>query len=417
MSFGFALRNSVSLGLGGIPSLASGSRGNNPTLNLNFTSGTLDPRVTFTRASTATFVGSNGLIQSAAINAPRFTYNPVTLAPLGLLIEEQRTNIIKPSTPDQAATDNWANGSAITSVTDNAVVAPDGTTTATAFVGLQGNSNASSGSSLRWLNGITTAGTYTISFYARVLAGSVAVNMRFVDGGAALDSTVAALNPQGNNNVSTTYQRFTATITLGSGSTGLSFIFSFATNSTTIYLWGAQLEAGAFATSFIPTVASQVTRSVDNAVMTGTNFSSWFNSAEGSFYAEAATLNVATNSGILRAVFTASSAERMRLTFASSQGNYLVSTTVGTQANVNLGAVTTNTFNKIAMAYKTNDTAGSLNGAAVVTDTSVILPTGLDTLQIGQDGSAATTMLNGTIKQISYYPQRLPNSQLQTLTS
>jgi hypothetical protein len=413
MSFGFALRNSVSLGLGGIPSLASGSRGNNPTLNLNFTSGTLDPRVTFTRASTATFVGSNGLIQSAAINAPRFTYDPITLQPLGLLIEEQRTNIIKPSTPDQAATDNWANGSAITSVTDNAVVAPDGTTTATAFVGLQGNSNASSGSSLRWLNGITTAGTYTISFYARVLAGSVAVNMRFVDGGAALDSTVAALNSQGNNNVTTTYQRFTATITLGSGSTGLSFIFSFATNSTTIYLWGAQLEAGAFATSFIPTVASQVTRSADLAVMTGTNFSSWYNPSEGTVYAEVIYSNIVDFSNVF--AISDGTANNTIRTISWNDGTARpLSVTVGGVAQVNLSNSSSVGLFKYAAAIKRNDFAVSTNGAAVQTDSNGTLPV-VDRLTIGTNNG--TFELNGTIKQISYYPQRLPNSQLQALTT
>ena len=53
-----------------------------------------------------------------------------------------------------------------------------------------------------------------------------------------------------------------------------------------IYLWGAQLEAGSFATSYIPTVASQVTRAADVAVMTGTNFSSWYNQSEGTILSQ-----------------------------------------------------------------------------------------------------------------------------------
>jgi hypothetical protein len=66
-----------------------------PSLLLNFTNtSTLDPRITFTRSTTATFTGSNGLIQTAAIDAPRFDYNPTTLASLGLLIEEQRVNLL-----------------------------------------------------------------------------------------------------------------------------------------------------------------------------------------------------------------------------------------------------------------------------------------------------------------------------------
>jgi hypothetical protein len=97
-----------------------------PVLSLDFlTSNTLDPRVTFTRSTTATFVGSNGLIQTAAINAPRFDYNPVTLAPNGLLIEEQRVNSLLYSDQFQQAT--W---SKVGVVTANATTAPDGTTTA-----------------------------------------------------------------------------------------------------------------------------------------------------------------------------------------------------------------------------------------------------------------------------------------------
>ena len=70
-----------------------------PTLNLDFANTkTLDPRVTFTRASTGTFVGSNGLIQTAASNIPRFDHNPTTGESLGLLVEEARTNSLTNNT-------------------------------------------------------------------------------------------------------------------------------------------------------------------------------------------------------------------------------------------------------------------------------------------------------------------------------
>ena len=59
---------------------------------------TLDPRITFTRASSATYVDSAGVLQTATTNTPRFTYNPVTLAPLGLMVEEARTNSIRNNT-------------------------------------------------------------------------------------------------------------------------------------------------------------------------------------------------------------------------------------------------------------------------------------------------------------------------------
>jgi hypothetical protein len=95
MSFGIPVRNGVGLGLTPSTALSPGVRGIRPALLLNFVNTTaLDSRITFTRASTATFIGSNGVIQSAAINAPRFDYNPSTLASRGLLIEETRTNLL-----------------------------------------------------------------------------------------------------------------------------------------------------------------------------------------------------------------------------------------------------------------------------------------------------------------------------------
>ena len=65
-----------------------------PSFALNFTTGVLDSRVTLTRAlNTATRVNSSGVIETVNANLPRFDYDPVTLVPKGLLIEEQRTNL------------------------------------------------------------------------------------------------------------------------------------------------------------------------------------------------------------------------------------------------------------------------------------------------------------------------------------
>jgi hypothetical protein len=66
-----------------------------PTLDLNFAGArALDPRVTFTRSSVATRVGPDGLLQTVAPNVARFDHSPTTRESLGLLVEEQRTNLL-----------------------------------------------------------------------------------------------------------------------------------------------------------------------------------------------------------------------------------------------------------------------------------------------------------------------------------
>ena len=95
-AFGLSLGTGLYAGNPGLWGGAAGlDTGLQPSLYLDLLAGTpLDSRVTFTRSTTATFIGSNGLIQIAAIDAPRFDYNPVTLAAKGLLTEEQRTNSV-----------------------------------------------------------------------------------------------------------------------------------------------------------------------------------------------------------------------------------------------------------------------------------------------------------------------------------
>jgi hypothetical protein len=182
-------------------------------------------------------------------------------------------------------------------------------------------------------------------------------------------------------------------------------------------IFGAQVEAGAFPTSYIPTVASQVTRSADTAVMTGTNFSSWYNQAEGTIFGQA--VRFATGTTPSSAVFQIDdtslnnrSAIFISASGVSGAGSTASLTSVGgvTQANTTF---TGSTISKIAYAYKTNDFATSFNASSPTLDTSGTLPV-VTQARIGSNGSG---FYNGHIQCIAYYPQRLPNSQLQALTT
>lgn len=175
----------------------------------------------------------------------------------------------------------------------------------------------------------------------------------------------------------------------------------------------------AFASSYIKTEASQVTRSADSASMTGTNFSSWFNNSEGTFFVEASASSVAaSSSGVIRALNTASGSERMRLTFTNTGINFAVFSGNTTQASFALATgLTNNTFYKIVASYATNNVIGSANGLSPLTDNDAVIPVGVDQMQIGQDGAAASTMLNGRIKKIAYLPKASTATQAQALAT
>jgi hypothetical protein len=213
---------------------------------------------------------------STAYYGPRFDYDPVTLAPKGLLIEEQRTNLLLYSTD---LSTGWTKGTAATWVL-NAATAPDGTMTALQGNGIFGTGLISTGTTLyRLANTVSGSTTYTFSVYVRTQTGT-ATDVRL------------RLNETGGNNtissdftVTTAWTRISWTVTTAAGATAISTLVGTGTLAD-LYIWGAQLEAGAFATSYIPTVASQVTRAADVAVMTGANFSNWYLQNDGTFFAE-----------------------------------------------------------------------------------------------------------------------------------
>lgn len=343
MSFGIPVRNGLAVGLTPSTTLSSGRVGGRPALQLNFLSSTsLDSRITFTRASTATFVGSNGLIQSAAINAPRFDYDPVTLAPKGLLIEEARTNLFLNSLLN--------------------------------------------GTNLATQNVTVTAVPHTISFYG---TGSITLS-----GGATATITGTGAYPT----------RTTLTFTPSAGTLT-------CTVSGTVQF--ANCEAGSFATSFIPTAGSTVARSADVASMTGTNFSSWYNAAEGTLASSWSALGY-TTANIATCISDSGTTNLIQQFLQSSTNARFSVRTLGVDQALLDTSVTITAVNRMASAYKANDFASTVNGATVSTDAAGTIPA-VDRLSIGS--RLGTLQWNGHIRTITYYNTRLPNTSLQALTA
>lgn len=367
---------------------------------------------------------------SAAYYGPRFDYDPVTLAAKGLLIEEQRTNL----TTYSEQFNNAAWGLNAASATPNVTTAPDGTTSADKLV--EAATTASHGIDAPAAT-ITSGTTYTGSVYAKASERRylfVALNYSAFTSGNGVCFDLQTGTIVGNGTGSASAGTITSvgngwyrcSITLAATASGAFiaapaiYLSDTATNSIKSYtgdgtsgafVWGAQLEAGAFATSYIPTVASTVTRSADVATMTGTNFSSWYNQSAGTFVASADT---AGGNGTSRFVVSASGTNIFAYlhSTASAGANY-----DGTNLLLTGNTASVNVPFNIAGAYATSGStkAVTLNGGTVASGTYNGAFSSATLLYLG--GGLTGTYLNGHIRTVTYYNSRLTNTQLQALTA
>lgn len=386
-----------------------------PRMALDFTTGILDPRVTVTRAlNTATRVNSNGYIEAVNADLPRFDYDSVTLAPKGLLIEESRANAFSYS--QAFATAPWANtGGAVTNNTAD-LLAPDGANTATKFA----PTNAAQVIYYSTPFAYASGATYTLSVFAK----STAFTLDFVSGGLAqgarvvfnLTNQTAAVTLYGTAATVTTkitaykdgWYRCSMTIALAATT---SYYCQFGPPATgNVYLWGAQLETGAFPTSYIPTTTTSLTRNADVVQMTGTNFSSWYNATSGAILARSSqSVITGTRPSIYISDGTADNIISLR-GLAANPELYIKATT--DQAQIDAGTLTANSSFGLVGAWATDNCAAAINGGAAVTDTSATIPT-VDRMLIGSDG---TNYLNGQVERISYWPQRIINAEAQAFS-
>jgi hypothetical protein len=395
-----------------------------PSLNLDFANvGTLDPRITFTRASTATYYNQLGVLTSAAVDVPRFDYNPSTLAPLGLLIEEQRTNSELYS--EDFANAHWQKNQA--TVTSNVIIAPDGNLTGDKLITDSGLGNGQVFATVA----LTASTTFTFSCFAKAGEWSWSslgtrgpenidigawFNLSAGTVGTVSAGVTASITPVGNG-----WYRCAITRTTGTGatasrqriySTNADNTLSTGDGTSGIYIWGAQLEAGAFPTSYIPTTTTALTRSADVASMTGTNFSSWFNAVEGTVFVSAQF----TESVALKTIYEINdntTTNHIRATVNASVTTPIFQVSnVTAQAAITLGSAALNVF-LMTNAYKVDDFSAALGGTLGTPDTSGSLPT-VTQLTIGR--RITDRYLNGYIRRIAYYPVRLANTTLQALT-
>jgi len=362
----------------------------------------------YTATTTQAITNYIPVLQTAASGVARFDHNPTTGESLGLLIEEARTNSLTYS----AQFDNAAWNKIDATVTMNTVVAPDGTLTGDKVI-----ASATNNVHVAYVQNLASSGSITISVFAK--AGEYTwlflSDTNSVANGAYFNLATGALGTIGANATATItsvgngWYRCTVTITATAGSGIGAYIananggINFTGNGFSgVFLWGAQVEAGSFATSYIPTVASSVTRNADAASMTGTNFSSWFAQGAGTLYAEYATL--ATTGGT-----------NINIPVEINNGAQSKYFNPGPYANA---AQTANVFTRNSSSLGANSTTAlvSRNGSTLSTYTDAELSV-----------SGVTQLLFGTariyyyssarVKKVAYYPIVATQAQINALTT
>lgn len=362
---------------------------------------------------------------SAAYYGPRFDYDPVTLAAKGLLIEEARTNICTYS----AQFDLWTNSGA--TVTSNSTAAPSGETAADTIARATSASDSvyntitftgdgvkaisvwikkgTSPSSLinlydatatvyRLWADVTWSGTTPVLAFTN---GSLLNSVNYGNGWWRLELATTAVTAANTN-------RFY----IHPGRTG-------SANGDTVYCWGAQAENASFATSYIPTVASQVTRSADVATMIGDNFKSWYNQNEGTWLVSGSgRVGTGGSAALMSAASTPSNAfnasPQMDITSATATRGVYTNAAGSIVSNASVTVSSTATVNKYAAAFSSAGSAIAANGGAVSTNTMTSLPV---PTQLAIGGLVTTQFLNGHLQSLGYYNTRQPNATLQTLTN
>lgn len=309
---------------------------------LDFTSASLDSRVTITRAgNTATAKNSAGTITLVNANLPRFDYDPTSLLCKGLLVEEARTNLLL-----------------------NSLI--NGANLSTQVVAV-------------------SAVAHTLSFYG---SGQVVLS------GAASGTIVG---------VGAYPSQKTHTFTPSAG---------VLTLTVTGSVQFAQLEQGSFATSFIPTDATTKTRNADSAVMSGANFSSWFNASEGTYQTELTRIGSGNIPGFYAPFYISDGSANNLIGTNVFGGTDLIypSMAVGGASQLDFVAGQfSSATSKLCIGFKANSTQFAINSNAQGNDIACSIPT-VNKLDIGsQNGS---NFWNGWIRKCAFYKQRLTQSEL-----
>ena len=336
---------------------------------------------TTTRDSIATRVNKEGLIEVVSNDVPRIDYTDS--ADGALLLEPARTNLVTYS-------EDFSNWNTIqSSLTSDYGISPDGSTNSTRCVFSSSNQS---------LELTVSASNVIATIYIK---GTIGETIQFGTNGAEEIFTLSGDWQRLEKYNSSSVSRVTLNTYAG-------------VTARDVEIWGAQLEQGSYATSYIPTSGSTVQRAADTA--SGAGNSEVFNDSEGVLFFEGSTL---VNSGETRRIVLSdgTTSDRVILEYSGALNTinyYLVSSGID-QAALSFVLNNSNSFTKIILKYKTNNFALWVNGFQVGVDASGVTPIGLN--EISFLGVVGNYPFYGKTKEIGYYDTALTDEELEYMTS
>ena len=352
---------------------------------------------------------------TAAYHAPRFDYSPTNIGePRGLLVEGQAINIATNST----FSSGWLGGSNVTTAFNTLdVLDPAGTNTATKCT----LANSTFCSKFESISGLAASTTYTWSYWIRGTAGNTQRIYSITAAADLVAQTAYTYSNSGWTRVTTTFTTTAAISTV--------YVYPINRNSgigEVLYIWGAQLELGSGASSYIPTGASQVTRNPDSCVMTGTNFSSWFAGAtEGVLFAEYEKPRSQSGNAVhdYSAVSSKYNTGEGFIVYAGNSNFYPTSILWPTGGAVFAGGIATaipSVTKQAAKWFGGNDVTMYSNGVVGTTAAGTGTLT-LAMLSFGANSNTGTEAtrdwLNACVRRVKFYPTALSNAAIQSLTA
>jgi hypothetical protein len=387
--------------------------------------------MTFARTGdTATRVNSSGLIESVTANKPRLDYLGSTCPKL--LLEPQRTNLVLQSQDISSA--SWTKEGTNT-IVSNSAVAPDGTTTADSIQ----SANSSTYNNITQIITVSANSTYTFSVFVKketTRTNFCGVSLYFLGttgkiasvafnevAGTATNLTDINITPTSKVDDYGTYWRYSVTATdTGSNTLLIAYFYpTISTNGTSSGLgtgsartiWGMQLEAGSYATSYIPTTTASVTRNVDSS--TKSSISSLIGQTEGTMFIDLIydANKIETGQVLIPLVLSQSTTSSAITLYKTGrvQATHFNSGTL--TCNIDLSSYgLTNARHKIAFAYKQNDFILYIDGVLAGSDTSGTIGA-QDSISLKDTTYPSIVNTNS----VALWKTRLTNQELVTLTT